>query len=290
MMSELKIISSSVRDRLLNISKGDNKSFQQLIVRYCHERLLYRLSVSDFQEKFILKGGALLYAYEEFTPRPTVDLDFMGHKISNEKNNIINSFRQIIVTDAPDDGIIFHPETIEATDITVDKKYPGIRLIFLATIGTYRQKLTIDIGFGDVIIPQPIRIEYPILFGNMTQPCILAYSLETVVAEKFQSIIDKGLANSRMKDFFDIYRILKAHSFDPTELQQAINATFDNRNTKHTINHVFFEPSFAEDTVLRQRWQAFISRLKITDLTFGEVVTFISSRLKPFWDNLGNSK
>lgn len=112
----------SIKARLLNMADGDNKKYQQLIVRFFHERLLFRLSKSEYRERFILKGGALLYAFEEFIPRPTLDIDFMGRRIDNDKTNILTAFRKIASMSYPEDGITFHTETLNADDITVEKK------------------------------------------------------------------------------------------------------------------------------------------------------------------------
>lgn len=149
------------------MADGDNKKYQQLIVRFFHERLLYRLSKSEFRERFILKGGALLYAFEEFIPRPTLDIDFMGRRIDNDKTNILTAFRKIASMSYLEDGITFHTETLTADDITVEKKYPGIRISMVANIASYRQNLIFDIGFGDVIVPRPQVLEYPTLFDAM---------------------------------------------------------------------------------------------------------------------------
>ena len=142
----------SIKARLLNMADGDNKKYQQLVVRFFHERLLFRLSKSDYRERFLLKGGALLYAFDEFMPRPTLDIDFMGRRIDNDKANILTAFKEIASLSYPEDGITFHTETLTAEDITVEKKYPGVRISMLANLGSYRQNLTFDIGFGDVIV------------------------------------------------------------------------------------------------------------------------------------------
>ena len=122
----------SVKARILNIAEGNNKKYQQLVVRFLHERLLFRLSQSDYRDRFILKGGALLYAFEEFMPRPTLDIDFMGSRIDNDKENILDAFKSIASMSYPEDGITFYPETMTADDITVEKKYPGVRIMFPA--------------------------------------------------------------------------------------------------------------------------------------------------------------
>lgn len=273
----------SIKARLLNMAEGDNKKYQQLVVRYIHERLLFRLSKSEYSERFILKGGTLLYAFEEFIPRPTMDIDFMGKRISNNKENILSAFKSIVSMPYPEDGITFYPETIGADDITVEKKYPGVRISMVANLGTYRQNLTLDIGFGDVIVPSPMKLEYPVIFDNMECPEIMAYSLETVVAEKFQTMIDRGRFNSRMKDYFDLYRIFSVHKFDESLLEEAIRATFENRHTEFVENHDFFSDDFGRDSMLTQQWNNYLRKMKIDLPSFPEIHNSITNWLMPSW-------
>lgn len=276
-------LAQSIKARLLNMADGDNKKYQQLVVRFFHERLLYRLSKSDYRERFILKGGALLYAFDEFMPRPTLDIDFMGRRIDNDKANILTAFKEIASLSYPEDCITFHTETLTAEDITVEKKYPGVRISMAANIGSYRQNLTFDIGFGDVIVPRPQELEYPTLFDAMEEPNILAYSLETVVAEKFQTIIDRGRFNSRMKDYFDLYRIFSVHQFDDTLLSEAIKATFENRGTEFVEGHDFFSEDFAKDTMLNQQWKNYTRKMKPDLPSFPEIHNSITNWLIPYW-------
>lgn len=273
----------SIKARLLNMADGDNKKYQQLVVRFFHERLLFRLSKSDYRERFILKGGALLYAFDEFMPRPTLDIDFMGRRIDNDKANILTAFKEIASLSYPEDGITFHTDTLTAEDITVEKKYPGVRISMAANIGSYRQNLTFDIGFGDVIVPRPQELEYPTLFDAMEEPDILAYSLETVVAEKFQTMIDRGRFNSRMKDYFDLYRIFSVHQFDDTLLSEAIKATFENRGTEFVEGHDFFSEDFGNDTMLNQQWKNYTRKMKLDLPSFPEIHKSITKWLIPYW-------
>jgi predicted nucleotidyltransferase component of viral defense system len=279
-----KNIAHSLKAKLLNLCDHDNKRYQQLLVHYMQERFLYRLSKSDYSEHFILKGGALLYAYTEFLPRPTIDVDFMGSRINNDKQSIIEAFNEIANTEVEDDGIIFDASSISSSDIAVERKYPGIRISIVAFLDTIRKELTFDIGFGDVITPHPIVMQYPVVFNEMANPQLVAYSLETVVAEKFQTMIDKGVFNSRMKDFFDLYRIIIAHKFNADDLMAAIVATFNNRNTDFSPNHIIFTEDFATDAVFNQRWNAFCSKLKVTPApTFAEVMSVIIDFIMPYW-------
>lgn len=278
----------SIKARLLNMADGDNKKYQQLVVRFFHERLLFRLSKSDYRERFILKGGALLYAFEKFMPRPTLDIDFMGRRIDNDKENILSAFKSIAAMSYPEDGITFHHEIMTANDITVEKKYPGVRINMTANIGTYMQNLTLDIGFGDIIVPSPTELEYPTIFDAMEEPAIMAYSLETVVAEKFQTMIDRGRFNSRMKDYFDLYRIFSVHKFDEPLLSEAIKATFQNRGTEFVEKHDFFSEDFENDAMLNQQWINYVRRVKLTLPSFQDIHKTVSNVLLPYWTSLRN--
>lgn len=267
----------SIKAKILNIARGDNKTYQQLIVRFFHERILYRLSKSKYREHLILKGGSLLYAFEEFTPRPTIDIDFAGKAIDNNKSNIIRVFREITSMETPEDGIEFQTDTITAQDITIEKEYPGVRISLVGRIGTYRQQLTMDVGFGDIIVPGPIEIWYPTIISSMEEPQIMAYSLETVIAEKFQTMIERGRFNSRMKDYFDLYRIITVHTFDSNQIREAIFATIKNRNTIITEDNDFFDNAFSEDIQLNRQWNNYKHRLNIELPTFKEIHNTISN-------------
>lgn len=284
----VKNIAHSMKARLLNLSDHDNKRYQQLLVRYMQERFLYRLSISRFSNNFILKGGALLYAYDEFLPRPTLDVDFMGIRISNDKEAIINAFKEIVGCDnSAEDGIRFMPESVSASDIAVERKYPGVRITVIAFLDTVRKELTFDIGFGDVIIPNPVSMEYPTIIDDMESPKLNAYSLETVVAEKFQTMVEKSVFNSRMKDFYDLYRIITVHKFDDEILLTAIKATFENRHTDFSNGRIVFTHEFATDETLEKRWKAFCNKTKIENpLSFQETMKIITDFIKPYWEKL----
>ena len=142
----------SVRAKLLNISKAEKLGYQLIVIRYIQERLLYRLSQSRFREKLFLKGGALLYAHEQFRARPTLDIDFLGDKISRDKEFVKMAFEEICAVSCPEDGVTFDTESISAEEITVNKEYHGIRLHVTARLDTIRQVISMDIGFGDVIL------------------------------------------------------------------------------------------------------------------------------------------
>lgn len=276
----VKDLGKSVKGRLLNLAQEKGVRYQQLLTRYFQERLLYRLSRSLYRENFVLKGGALLYAYEQFVARPTLDIDFMGQHINNDKENILRAIADICTTQVEEDGVTFFAETLKADDITIEKKYPGIRISVEVAMDTIRQTLSMDIGFGDIVVPHPLDLDFPALFPAFGEPYLLAYSLETVVAEKYQTIIERSLANSRMKDYYDLYRLLLSQSFEPKTLKEAIATTFSNRGTILNSNDIFFTKEFRDHEDLNSRWNAYVKKMKLNDIpSFAEIVSFIQDQL-----------
>jgi predicted nucleotidyltransferase component of viral defense system len=281
-----KEIAKSKKAKLLNIAQKNNLDYQILLIRYFYERLLYRLSASRFREKFCLKGGTLLYALSKEIPRPTLDIDFLGINLSNEMENIKNAFVEILQIECEDDGVIFDTNTVEATELTGNKRYTGIRISYLACLDSIRQQMQIDIGFGDVITPAPQNLSYPILLDELPKPEICAYSLETIVAEKFHAMIELGNDNSRFKDFYDTYKILKTQDLDAQVLNDAVIATFLNRKTIIQPNHPLFSADFAGNPYRQTRWKAFLKKTKVETIDFEHIVKYITERLKPVYEQM----
>lgn len=277
----------SIRSKLLNIAKEENIFYQTVLTRYFQERLLYRISQTRYRTNFYLKGGALMYAYERFAARPTLDIDFLGNNISNEGATIISVFKEICSVYYEEDGVYFDVEHITAQNITEFKDYHGIRLSIPVSMDTISQVMTMDIGFGDVVTPQPVDLDYPILLEHLPSANILAYSLETVIAEKLHAVVDLADQSSRMKDYYDLYVILHNEKYDTTVLQEAIVRTFGNRHTPYDSNTMFFRKDFSENQQMQVRWIAFMKKItKSTDLSFADVVTYIQDSLKPYWQNI----
>lgn len=277
----------SVRARLLNLSRAEHYNPQMMISRYMQERLLYRLSISNYRERFILKGGALLYAHDRFEARPTLDIDFVATRINNDKGNIKRIVKEICNVDYVTDAVSYDADTVEAEDITVNKEYHGIRVSVVAHLDTARQRISMDIGFGDVVIPAPQELAFPTLIDTVPQAKIMAYSLETVVAEKFHAMIVLSLANSRMKDFFDVYRILVTDKVNGEVLQDAIKSTFVNRETSYRENHPLFAEEFFASKDRQSFWNAFLRKIKYPEfIDFQTVGLLIRERLRSYWESL----
>ena len=277
---------ASIRARLLNLAKKEGIDFQLIIIRFFHERLLYRLSVSDYSQQLILKGGAFIYAMQGLKSRPTIDVDLLGTQISNDIEALCEVFRQICAVESEDE-VTFSPESVVGELITQQDKYNGVRLYIDAAFHTVRQRIQIDVGFGDIVIPVVQELEYPILLDEMQVPIIQAYSKETVIAEKFQAMIELSVANSRMKDFYDVYMLLTDSEFDNNILEDAIKATFANRETSYAENHALFSVDFATNTQRKRSWTAFLNKInRDKELEFEKVMLLISEELMPFWTKM----
>ena len=276
----------SIRARLLNLAKKEGIDFQLIIIRFLHERLLFRLSVSDYSKQLILKGGAFIYAMQGIKSRPTIDVDLLGTQISNDIDELCEVFREICTVQSEDE-VVFNQESVVGELITQQDKYNGVRLYIDATFHTIRQRLQIDVGFGDIVFPVVQVLEYPILLDDMQVPVILAYSKETVIAEKFQAMIELSVANSRMKDFYDVYKLLAEKEFDNDTLEEAIKATFENRGTSYTENHALFTSEFATNLQRKRSWTAFLNKInRDKELEFEEVLRLISEKLMSSWTKM----
>ncbi|MDR0864264.1 MAG: nucleotidyl transferase AbiEii/AbiGii toxin family protein [Candidatus Symbiothrix sp.] len=281
-----KDYAKSKKAKLLHIAQQEQLQYQMLITRYFYERLLYRLSVSRFREKFCLKGGTLLYAFAKETPRPTLDIDFLGLDFSNEMDNIKNAFIEILSVECEEDGVIFDAKSIVTTELMGNKRYTGIRVSYIAHLDSIRQQMQIDIGFGDVITPAPQNLHYPVFFDELPAPEVYAYSLETVIAEKFHAMIELGNDNSRFKDFYDTYKILTTQEIDGNTLIDAISATFQNRKTIFQENHPLFSEEFIKNQNRQLRWNNFLHKIKSESIDFKTVVKQITVRLHPIYEQI----
>ena len=290
-MKNRKIVNygKSVRAKLLLNYKG--KDYMYILTRFFNERLLYRLSVSKYRDNFLLKGGSLLYAMEGLDTRPTVDVDFMADKINRDKEHLKEVFKEILSMPCVEDGVTFDIENMTDEPITLEKKYPGTRFFVDAHMDSIVKKMTIDIGFGDVVTPCPVSIDFPLLLKEIPEISIKAYSIETVIAEKFHAMIDRDVANSRMKDFFDCYHILTTQPHDKQVLHDAVFATFENRGLMFNPDLQLFTDSFFNDEKRNSLWNKFLKDIKWKDnITFENVMSVITDRLKGFLDEYWTSK
>jgi predicted nucleotidyltransferase component of viral defense system len=283
----MKQLEKSIRAKLYNISKRENINFQHLIIRYLHERLLYRISISSYRTKFYLKGGTLLYAYSQNEkPRYTLDIDFSLNQMEYEQQKVVSALKEICAI-YDNDGVLFENQTIVANYIRENDIYGGLRVLIQAKLDTILQRLQVDIGYGDEIYPKPVEISFPVMLNNLATPVIYAYSLETVIAEKFHAMIELSVFNSRMKDFFDVYQLLNTEQYNDKILKQAVSTTFQNRETFFSENHALFTDEFANDTQRNRDWLSFLKKInRDASLQFPQVMTQITHVLKPIWEML----
>jgi len=279
MPKEIANVGASVRARLQNLSRETERSFEQLLVAYAHERLLYRLSVSEFVERFVLKGAMLLTAWFTEPHRATRDLDLLGFGDPGSEA-MLEAFRAILA-DEVDDGVQFDLHALRVDRIREELEYGGLRLRTTASIAGARVAVTVDIGFGDAVEPGAEVMDYPTML-DFPAPRIRAYSRETVIAEKFQAMVMLGRANSRMKDFYDIWLLSRSGQFDDNRLALAIAATFARRETEIPIEVPDgLTLAFAEDEQKQRQWTAFVREVALKPGSLVEVIETLREFLMP---------
>lgn len=240
-------IEHSVRQKLLNVSISKDVDYNIVLIWYGLERFLYRLSKSRYSDQFILKGAMLFAVWAKQPLRPTKDLDLMAYGDASA-GYLTKVFTEICQTKVDDDGIVFDTNGMEINEIREEQEYDGQRVKLLAKLGNAKIRLQIDIGFGDAVTPAPAKIQYPVLLESSV-PSIKAYPKETVVAEKLHTMVIRGIANSRMKDFYDLWIISKQFDFDGSLLTEAITATFERRKTPLPDGlPIAFTEDFSSDT------------------------------------------
>ncbi len=258
-------IDVSVHQRLLNLSRERKEDFNLILTRYAIERFLYRLSCSEYAERFVLKGAMLMAIWMGHSHRPTRDLDLLGFGESSEEA-LRRIFEEICRVEVERDGLAFDLSSIAIEEIRGDQEYSGQRVKLNARLGSARMRIQIDVGFGDVVVPKAKPAIYPVLL-DFPAPRIRAYPKETLIAEKLQAMVVLGMANSRMKDYYDIYVLSKTFSFDGHDLVKAITATFKRRDTPIPGDAPFAlsdELAMNRDKV--SQWRGFMNRSGLGDL------------------------
>ena len=277
------ITPDSVKARLKQLAVIGNKPFDYLLTYYFIERIIYRISVSAYADNFILKGGLLLYTILENDARATRDIDFLARRLNNTLENLTNVFASICSIEL-DDAVRFDLNTITAERIKEGADYEGVRVKVTGFLDKTRHVLQLDIGFGDVVIPKPVITEYPTIF-DMEPPLIYVYSRESVIAEKFEAMLYLAEANSRMKDFYDIYSLCTSFDFDGRVLYEAILQTITRRKTHTPQDPTVFDKDFANNRDKATQWGAFKRRTSVGgDLEFPQVTDVIGVFLKPIYE------
>jgi len=283
-MTKKKNPSASVKQRLLNVSKKSGEDFQLVLTRYAIERLLFRIAASEHANSFVLKGAMLFALWTGEMHRPTRDVDLLGYG-ENSDERLSKVFRELCSGESGGDGLVFNPDTVAVEQIRAEDEYGGRRVTFNVTLGTARVTLQVDIGFGDAVTPAAEVVEYPSLLG-MESPKLRAYPMETVVAEKVEAMVKLGLANTRMKDFYDLLVLSRTFPFEGVRVRDAIVATFTRRGTEiPTEPPVALTDTFSMDEVKRKQWKAFVRRsgleMRVGELSeaLAELAGFVLPRL-----------
>lgn len=269
---------ASVLARLLNRSRSTGENYNLLLSRYVIERLLFRLSVSPHAGNFVLKG-ALLFALWYDTPhRPTKDADLLGFG-ADDTDTLRATFNAVCAIDA-DDGVRYDTQGMKLAPIREDNLYGGTRLSLLAFVGSARLPVQLDIGFGDAITPAPELVTYPTLLDGMDAPRLRAYPVYTVVAEKFHAMVELGIDNSRMKDFFDLAVIASTSTLDGSTLVEALRATFARRGTNvPAATPIALSPEFAADPIKVKQWRGFMNKAQLQSRDLAEIVALLDAFL-----------
>lgn len=284
-----KNTAASFRQRLLNLARERHEDFDYVLRQYVMQRLLYRLSISHYAGQFLLKGALLFWIWNEAFYRPTRDIDLLSYG-DHDVPYLVKVFREII--SAPvDDGLVFDIEAVTGVEIKEGADYPGVRLTGFALLAKARIPFQVDIGYGDTVVPEAEEAVLP-SFLDLPPLQLRVYPVYGVIAEKFQAMVMLGLANSRMKDFFDIRVIASTMTLDGDLLAQAIRATFEMRKT--VISHdplSLFSDDFARNDDKQMQWQAFLGKNSIEDASsFIEVMQSLQQFLEPVYQAIADKR
>ncbi len=275
-----KDIAASVRQRLYDLSRTRGDEFQLVLTHYAIERLLYRLSKSPHADRFVLKGAMLFSVWTDKPYRPTRDLDLLGRGES-APDRVADTIKTICQQPVEDDGLIFNADSVRAEPIREDQEYEGVRVVVLAMLGNAKIPLQVDIGFGDSVVPAEEELTYPTLLV-FPAPELKSYPKESVIAEKFQAMVALGPANSRMKDFYDVWMLARRFEFDGETVSRAIKSTFERRQTALPTGRPY---ALSDECVgdKQGQWSAFQNRVRLLEspASFAEVIELIGEFLLP---------
>jgi len=264
-------LGASIRARLKNHADAAKEDFNLTLTRYGLERLLYRLSVSPHADRFLLKGALLFSLWYDQPHRPTRDADLLAFG-SDEVDAMVDAFRAICAV-LCDDGIVFDPANVRGAEIRKSAGYGGVRIDISALLDGARIALQVDVGFGDAVTPGPQAVRYPVLLDGLPAPALSAYPKATVVAEKLHAICLLGLANTRMKDYFDLDLLLRDEVLNAAELRRAIEATFERRKLKLPGHWpVGLDEAFAGDPIKQAQWTGFLRKNRLEPVPLPELI------------------
>jgi len=289
--SRTKNYSASVRQRLLNYARSSGQDFLFVLRTFAMERLLFRLSRSPYADNFVLKGALLFKLWTGDFYRQTRDIDVLAFKLQTiDSLKVI--FQDICQISFIDDGLTYLSDTVNVNEIREDQRYGGFRVTLTAMLGAAKIHLQVDCGFGDAITPDPVACAFPTLL-DLPAPQVRTYPKETVVAEKSEAIVRLGMANSRMKDFYDLWALARDFPFSGQIIASAIQNTFKRRKTPLPPGTPeAFQASFIQNPLKQTQWQAFVQKTRFVKVekNFGKTIDFVRSFLSPPIDYVAKSK
>ncbi len=274
-------IAASVLAKLKNKAKASSISYQQCLQLFFQEEFLRRLAGSKYAENFVLKGGLFIYTLTNFESRATVDVDFLMRGLNNDLARMDEIIAEILTVDTGNDFVTF--KAGKAEPIAVQRKYHGISTQITGYIKNVRVPFNVDIGVGDVIVPNAQRRTIQTQLEGYEKPEILTYSLESTIAEKFDAILQRFELTGRMKDFYDIYYLSRTFDFDGLKLQTAIQETLQNRGTTYEKDSFDRVLSLVDDEDMKSKWRYFLRTLGNPDVEFSSVIAGIDLFLAPVW-------
>lgn len=265
-----KNLDESIYSRLKNVARQRKRPVQEVFKYYAMERFLYRLSISSHQRAFYLKGGLMLIVWDPMSHRATVDIDLLA-KTLNSIENLQKIINEVCAVEVVPDGVKFDLDTLKLSKSQLGAEYHGISASFSAQLFTAKLPMRIDFGFSDTILPQPAVVKYPTLL-NLPAPELMGYTPQTSIAEKFESIIRLGLANTRMKDFYDIWLLIHQFDFDHKELNEIIRRVIKNRGTFVESPPVAFLESFYNNPIKKDKWNSFLRGISHESISLEKVI------------------
>lgn len=278
----MKDIAASILARLKNQAKETGLSYQMCLQLFCQEEFLRRLSLSQYNSNFVLKGGLFIYTLTEFQSRATQDIDFLLRQLSNDIDKVKGVIEEISQVPTTNDYIKI--EVVNAEIITPDKEYQGVSVKFIARIKQVKIPFSIDIGMNDVIVPKAVKRCIKTRLTGFEEPEVYTYSLESTIAEKFDAILKHMEATSRMKDFFDIYYLSSMFDFDGRKLQEAIWQTIQHRGTVYEANSFDRISAFGDNAFLSAQWTRFQPSMQVQLPEFVSILYRLKEFLQPMFE------
>jgi predicted nucleotidyltransferase component of viral defense system len=275
----MKDIEASILVRLKNQAKETGLSYQMCLQLFCQEEFLRRLSLSQYNSNFVLKGGLFIYTLTEFQSRATQDIDFLMRQLSNDIDKVKGVIEEISQVPTANDYIKI--EVVNAEIITPVKEYQGVSVKFIGRTKQVKIPFSIDIGMNDVIVPKAVKRCIKTRLTDFEEPEVYTYSLESTIAEKFDAILKRMEATSRMKDFFDIYYLSSMFDFGGRKLQEAIWQTIQHRGTVYDANSFDRISAFGDNAFLSAQWTRFQPSMQVQLPEFVSILYSLKAFLQP---------